>query len=265
VKERTSIECTIDDTILVGNEKATISGTTSLSSSLITLKFINGAQNNDFNVRTDENGCFEFVFTPDRTGEWKFQALFEGSATESQASSDIMTFKMESKPTHISNILSAREVKMNVPVVVYGSVSPGVVGLPVEIQFVSSSLSHTETVSTNADGSFTCAFLPTEPGTWNVLSKIGDGLRYARSQSELMEFSAVPLNIIDKIFIAGLMLVAPPLLYGTAGFACVVFAIVLYVERSHLAPILPKSLSQKIAKGKSNNKKNEQRYRRSKK
>ena len=265
VKERTSIECTMDDTILVGNEKATISGTTSLSSSLVTLKFTNGAQNNDFNVRTDENGYFKFVFAPDKTGEWKFQALFEGSATESQASSDIMTIKMESKMTHISNILSAREVKMNVPIVVQGSVSPSVAGLPVEILFVSSSSSHTETVSTNADGSFTCSFLPTELGTWNVLSKIGDGLYYARSQSELMEFSAVPLNIIDKIFIAGLMLVAPPMLYGTAGFACVVLVIVLYVGRSHLASILPKSLAQKMSKGKNNNKKNEQRYRRSKK
>lgn len=265
VKERTSIECTIDDTILVGNEKATISGTTSLSSSLITLKFTNGAQNNDFKVRTDENGYFKFIFAPDKTGEWKFQALFEGSATESEASSEIMTIKMESKMTHISNILSAREVKMNVPIVVQGSVSPSVAGLPVEILFVSASSSHTETVKTNADGSFMCSFLPTEQGTWNVLSKIGDGLYYARSQSELMEFSAVPLNIIDKIFIAGLTLVAPPLLYGTAGFACVILVIVLYIGRSHLAPILPKSLAQKMAKGKNNNKKSEQRYRRSKK
>ncbi len=265
VKERTSIECIIDDTILVGNEKATISGTTSLSSSLITLKFTNGAQNNDFKVRTDENGYFKFIFAPDKTGEWKFQALFEGSATESEASSEIMTIKMESKMTHISNILSAREVKMNVPIVVQGSVSPSVAGLPVEILFVSASSSHTETVKTNADGSFMCSFLPTEQGTWNVLSKIGDGLYYARSQSELMEFSAVPLNIIDKIFIAGLTLVAPPLLYGTAGFACVILVIVLYIGRSHLAPILPKSLAQKMAKGKNNNKKSEQRYRRSKK
>lgn len=265
VKKKTSIECDIADMILVGDEKAEISGRTSLSSATLTLTLTNRDTNHVYNVKTDENGDFEFIFTPEKTGEWKLQASFEGSETEVSATSDIITFTMESKPTHISNMLSANRVKMNVPVVVYGSVSPGVAGLPVQITFVSSSSSHTETAYTAGDGSFSCNFEPPETGTWNVLSKVGDGLYYSVSQSKLSDFVVVPLNMFDKTLIVCYMLLAPPYLYGTAGLLGASVFLILYKKRDVLAPLLPKSRVKKVEKGKSNSKKQGQRYRRAKK
>ena len=263
VKKKTVIECDIDDIILVGDEKASISGRTSLSSATLNLQFVNDATNHEYEVTTDENGEFEFVFTPDKTGEWKFLASFEGNEIETSATSGTIKFTMESKPTYISNFLSATRVKMNVPVVVQGSVSPAMPRMPVEVMFVSSSSSHIEKVYTASDGSYSCTFQPPEPGTWSVLSKVGDGFRYARSQSELVEFSAIPLNILDKALITCLMALAPPYLYGVVGVVSVSALALLYKKREILAPILPKSSAKKTSKKKNNN--GAKRYRRTKK
>jgi hypothetical protein len=136
------------------------------------------------------------------------------------------------------------------------------------VLFVSpSSSSLTETVLTDADGSYSCTFHPAEEGTWSVLSKVGDGFRYAYS-SQLVEFAAVPLNIFDKIALAALMLVTPPLLYGTGGLLGVATIVVVYLKRDLLAPLLPNSSANKNGndkakgKGKYKGKKNGQRYRR---
>ena len=265
VKSKTSIECDISDLILVGNEKAEISGRTNLNSGSLSLTFTDGVSNHVYEVTTDENGDFRFVFTPDKTGEWEFKASYEGSGTELPATSNVIAFTMESKPTHIANILSANKVKVNKPITVQGSVSPSVVGLPVEILFVSSASVHKEKVSTSADGQFSCNFQAPETGTWTIMSKVGDGLVYAVSQSELIELVVLPLNVIDKMLNLFSMLLSPPYLYGTVGLAGVIVSATIYKMRSIFAPILPKSLAKKADKVKKNNKKGEQRYRRANK
>jgi hypothetical protein len=269
VKKENTIACTVNDVYIVGNEDVKITGSSTLSSASLKLKFTNGDASKDFDIMTDEEGSFEFEFSPDKLGDWNFQAFYDGSGTEFTAESNIVFFTMKSKLTHVSSILSASKVKMNVPVTVSGSVSPSEARLPVEVMFVSSSSSHTETVSTAADGSYSCTFQPTEAGTWSVLSKVGDGLRYASSQSQIVEFAAVPLNIFDKITVAALMLVTPPYLYGTGGVIGLVATAIVYMKREALAPYLPKSAAKKSgnskARGKNKNKKGGQRYRRVKK
>ena len=269
VKEETTIRCSAADLILSGDEKAEISGTTSLTSAPLTLLFTNGATNHDYEVTTDEEGGFDFVFTPDKIGEWVFQAFFDGTDIEYPAASNAVAFTMKSKPTHISNILMSSRVKLNEPVIVSGSVTPGMAGLPVEVMFVSSSSSHTETVVTTADGSYSVSFVPKDVGVWSVLSSVGDGLRYASSQSELVECVIVPLNALDKVVIVALNLVTPPTLYWTGGLTGLVASALIYLKRDRIIPLLPKSLVAKMGlgkkRGKSGNKKSVQRYRRVKK
>jgi len=78
----------------------------------------------------------------------------------------------------------------------------------------------------------------------------------------------VPLNIFDKIALVALMLVTPPLLYGTGGLIGVVTVAVVYLKRDLLAPLLPNYFANKKdndktkGRGKYKDKKNGQRYRR---
>ena len=269
VKKRTSIKCSIDDVILMGDERAEIRGSTSLNSAPIMLQFTHADVSRSYSVATDENGDFDFVFKPDKIGDWEFQASFEGNDMEVPSESDIITFEMKSRPTHISSIIGASRVKINQPVVVSGSVSPGEAGFSVEVLFVSSDSSQSKTVLTGSDGSYTCSFVPTENGVWNAISKVGDGLYYASSQSELMEFTVVPLNVFDKVSKAALMMVVPPYMYVTLGLTGAGTSAILFMKRERLASLLPKSKGNKKgktkAKEKGRNRNGGKRYRRAKK
>lgn len=269
VKAENTIACSVNDMSIMGDEEAKITGSSTLSSVTLTLKFTNGPNVREYEITTEEDGSFEFTFLPDELGAWIFQAFYDGSGTEFPTESNLVTFTMKSMMTHISSVLSASKVKLNQQVIVSGSVSPGAAQLPVEVLFVSpSSSSLSETVLTAADGSYSCTYQPTEEGTWSVLSKVGDGFHYAYSQSQLVDFAVVPLDIFDKIALAALMLVTPPLLYGTGGLIGVVTIAVAYLKRDLLAPLLPNSSDDKKGKrkakgkGKYKSRKNGKRYRR---
>jgi hypothetical protein len=64
-----------------------------------------------------------------------------------------------------------------------------------------------------------------------------------------------------------MMLVKPPYLYGTFGVISIGFSAVLYTKRERIAPLLPKSIAERMAKSKNKKKKKggAQSYKRSKK
>ncbi len=265
VKEKTEIDCRITNTYIVGDEEAEIIGRTSLESTSIKLEFSNGVSTHDFNVMTDENGEFLFEFRPDKVGEWSVQAVYAGSETEYPCVSNTITFSMNSKQTHISSIVNSNQIRLNEPIRISGSITPRLANMPVEILMVSSSTVLTEIVQTSSDGSYSYSFIPPEVGAWSIMIKMGDGLIYGRSQSDLMEVNVMPLNIFDKIGIMLLTLITPPYLYGTIGSVTVASSILVYIKREALAPYLPKSISAKMVKKKAKKKKNGvQRYRRKK-
>jgi len=265
VKEKTEIDCRITNTYIVGDENAEIIGRTSLESTSIKLEFSNGVSTHNFNVITDENGEFLFEFRPDKVGEWSVQAVYDGSETEYPCVSNTITFSMNSKQTHISSTVNSNQIKLNEPIQISGFITPRLANMPIEIMLVSSSTALTEIVHTSSDGSYSYSFIPPEIGAWSIITKMGDGLIYGRSQSGLMEVNVLPLNIFDKITISLLTLVTPPYLYGTIGSATVASSILVYIKREALAPYLPKSVSTKIVKKKAKKKNNGvQRYKRKK-
>jgi hypothetical protein len=269
VKRIISLECFVADKNLYVDESARITGSSTLEIAQITLQFAKGETVESFLVTTDENGGISFNFAPPLLGEWRFQALFEGSETEFPASSNLVNFTVDSRETHISGFLSESEVKKNKPIVVSGSVIPKIPGLSAEVLFVSSAGSHSEKVSTSADGSFTCFYEPADVGVWNVLAKVGDGFFYAISQSEMMEFEVLPLTIIDKAYVTVQMMIEPPYLYGTVGLLGIGISSVVYVKRDTVISSLPSGLGKRLGKNsgkkKGKNGKNGKRYRRKKK
>ena len=249
-----TLTCSLYEKSIRGTQRAEVRGTSSLTSAPIELEFTSGSKKHVYDLYTDESGRFNFEFSPDALGEWSLRAIFNEDEYESTASSETVTFRYESLTTHISALLNPSSVKVGRSISISGSVAPQVDGLPVEMLFVSAASSHTETIFTDLRGSFSFDFTPEEVDTWNVLSKVGDGLVYSKT-SKLLEFEVLPLNIFDKVVNAGLMMLSPPYSYGAIGLVFVGFSSVLYVKRDSVIKRSPKSLAKKFTGKKSNKKK----------
>jgi hypothetical protein len=269
VKRIISLECFIANKNIYGDESARITGSSNLNSAPIQLQFTNGETAKNIIITTDEYGSLSYTFAPPLLGEWSMQASFEGSETEFSALSDFVNFNVRSRETHISGFLSESQVKKNEPITISGSVMPKVPGLAVKVLLVSPSSSHTEVVSTSADGSFTSTLEMAEEGMWNVMASVGDGFVYVASSSDVMEFEVLPLTIIDKAILLVQRMIDPPFLYGTVGLVVVGISSVIYVKRDAVIPALPQGLVKRLGgrggKRKSKNSRNGKRYRRKKK
>ena len=267
VKREVSIMLNMYQTSLIGHEKAEIHGRSSLETTPLTLTFMNGAINKTYEITTDEDGNFDFTFTPDQLGLWTCQASYVGSDITFPTLSDTISFTLESRPTQITSSLSRSSVKVETPIYVRGSLTPRVGNMPVEVLFASSSTVFNETVYTNDQGAYSCVFEPAEEDTWKVLVKFGDGFYYERTESALLEFEVRPLTLIDKVQKMYMMLVRPPYLYGIFGMLSIGFSVVLYTKREWIAPLLPKSIAERMGKSKNKKKKKggAQSYKRTKK
>ena len=265
IKNPVDIECELYEINVRGTQKAEIRGTSSLHSSSITLEFCCGSLQHTYDLTTDENGVFNFKFSPNGIGVWSVVAIFKGDEYESAASSEKVTFTYEILQTHISALLNHTSVKTGKPITISGSVAPQVEGLPVELLYVSPESSFTHTIFTNSRGTFSFTYNPEELGTWNILAKVGDDLIYTKI-NKLLEFEVIPLNIFDKIMNVGAMMLSPPFSYGAIGFVFVGFLSVIYIKRDQVIKRLPESLAKKMqgkkSRQKKKNKNGAQRYRR---
>jgi len=264
-KDPVVIECDLADKTVRGKQKAEVIGSISLPSTNINLEFTNGDFRNTHTITTDEGGNFRFSFTPNRLGNWILQVFFEGSETELPAESEKVTFSMESKPTQISAFLSSSQVKKNKPLIISGAVTPAESSIPIEIMFVSSSSYHSETVYTDVDGTFSHEFKPADEGEWSLITKAGDGLVYSISQSSIMEYAVLPLNLVDKVVLSLSLMLVPPYLYATAGLGGVGLIAVVFVFREKLLPASLVKKGKKNSKKKNNKSGGTHRYRRVKK
>jgi len=269
VKKTATISCSIADMTLMGDQDASISGVTTLVSSLLHVTITNGDDIENFDILTGEDGAFTLTFKPPVLGDWSFQAYFDGDNISLPAVSNVLTFLASSERTQVSGSLSDIVVKKAEPLTVSGSVDPIVQGMQVEVTLVSATASVLEKVSVAGDGTYSFTFSPPETGIWNALSRYGDGFTYENSQSETLEFEVIPLTIFDQITAIYLMIIQPPFIYGAVGFVGLCISSVAYVKREAIINGLPGKLGKSVKKGskkkKKKNGKNGDRFRRSKK
>ena len=249
------IKCNAYSNLVLGNQKAVISGATTLKASELMLAFIHQDASYNLSVVTTDEGNYEYSFSPDKLGEWRVTAYFDGSTYELPAQSLQAIFTYESWATHLYTNVNPSQVKINEPITLSGSVAPEIPGYPINLMLISpSSLVATKTVYSGADGMFTYTFTPDEEGTWDVKASVGDGLIYTVSINYL-DFEVIPLTMIDKASAYGILLITPPYLYATIGLTLVGVISVLYIKREAIIPHLPKSLADKIAVHKKKKKK----------
>jgi len=140
--------------------------------------------------------------------------------------------KERPQETTVTCTLDKQRIKQNGALHVTGSVTPRVGGIPVKIRFVSSTVSHTETVETDSDGVFSCSFNPSEAGMWSVLAEVEGDTSFANSQSAIQEFEATSLNPLDKVL--GIFLgfttqmMKPPYLYILYGVVSIGATVTIY-------------------------------------
>ena len=250
VKNRVTLSCEPSKSKVKMGESVEVRGTATPSVGNVVLRFKNGDHEETVEVEPDALGTFRYTFKPSLMGEWNLQALFSGGDAESPASSDPVTFVAESTPTSIVGSLSSSEVKQNRLITFSGTVAPRIPGLTVEITFASPTSYHKETVVTDAYGGFTYGLKPQEAGAWSVLAQVIDeGLRYAPSQSGLMEFLVTPLGPLGQLVDVLSLMITLPYLYLTTGVTGVGVALAVFKGRDRLIKILPKSIARRISSG----------------
>jgi hypothetical protein len=256
VKKIASIYCSIADMTLMGDQKAEISGDTTLVSSPLHVNFTNGDIVINMDLETEVDGSFNLNFKPPALGDWSFQAHYFGDTLSLPAGSNIITFQASSLRTQITGSLSDIIVKKNKPLTISGSVDPIVTGMKVDVTLVSATESVSEKVPVASDGTYSFTFSPPETGIWNTLTRYGDGFTYKSSQS-LLEFEVIPLTIFDKIIDIYLMMIRPPFIYGAIGAVGLTISSVAYMKRESIINALPGKLGKSMKKGsKKKNKKN---------
>lgn len=261
VKNKVTLDCEVARSELKMGQEVEVRGTATPGLGSVALRFTNGDHEERVEVAPDASGVFTYLFKPSLLGEWNLQALFSGSELGFPASSGLITFITESAPTSIVGSLSSSEVKQNDQITVSGTVAPQIQGLTVEVAFASPTSYHVETVVTDADGGFSCSFNPPEAGAWSVFAQVRDeSLRYAQSQSGLMEFFVAPLGPLDRVTGALGMMITPPYLFLTIGLTGVGAALAVFKGRARLIPLLPSSIARRMTRG-NRKRRTEQRYR----
>ncbi|KON31580.1 hypothetical protein AC482_00010 [miscellaneous Crenarchaeota group-15 archaeon DG-45] len=256
VKNRVKLYCEPDRPRIRMGESVEVRGTATPRVENVLLRFSNDDVEETIKVEPDALGAFRYTFKPSLMGEWSLQALYSGNDLNSPASSDPATFVSESTPTSIVGSLSSTQVKQNRPVILSGTVTPGIPGLTVEITFASPSSYHRDVVVTDASGSFAYSFKPREAGAWSALAQVIDKeLRYARSQSGLIELFVAPSSPLDRLVDALTMMITLPYRYITIGLTGVGATLAVFKGRSHLAHILPQSIANRISNGNKKNRK----------
>ncbi len=134
--------------------------------------------------------------------------------------------------TTITCSLEEQSVKQNKPIHVTGYVTPPIGGVQVNVRFVSSTLSHTETAVTGTDGGFSCSFNPPIADTWSVLAEVEESATLEFSQSALHEFEVTSLTTLDRVL--GIFLgfptqmMKPPFLYVLYGVVSLGATVAIY-------------------------------------
>lgn len=240
------LKCNIFSNLVIGSQKAKVFGTSSLKDSPIILEFIHQDSTQKVSLVTTDIGDFEYLYIPNQLGDWRVKAIFEGDNKELPSQSKQVSFTYQSFTTHIYTNVNPTQVKLNKPIVISGSVAPEVPGLSVEIMLISpTSVVTKKYVYTDLTGTFSYTYLPDEEGTWDAMTKVGDGLVYERANN-YFNFDVIPLTIFDQASIYGLMLITPPYLYATVGLSLVGFVSVLYIKRGAIISHLPESLQEKF-------------------
>lgn len=233
VKNKATLECSVSESTVKMGRNLDISGRISPPSEMVQLQFQRGEQEEIVEVVTDISGYFTYSYDPSGPGEWTLRAISEGNEFDFPSSSNVIEFMVDLDTLKMSCSLSANEVKQNQPVTVTGMVTPAISDMPINVMFSSPTSYIKETVTTDVNGGFSHTFATSEVGVWNVLAEVkGDSIRYASSQSSIMEFIVVSLTVTDKVSNLVSAMITPPLQYLTIGAAGVGTTLVIYTARA---------------------------------
>ncbi len=138
VKARTVTQCNILSPTIIGGESLDLYGFTTVKNSDILLNFVNSKYKENATVKCDENGVFQYSYTPKKPGNWTVVASYDGDASNYPSNSSSIIFNMTPQLTKISCSLPSSEVKVNQSLKLVGSTTPAVAGLVVNVLFSSS-------------------------------------------------------------------------------------------------------------------------------
>jgi len=139
---------------------------------------------------TLESGSFSSTFTPDKAGEWKVKARWNGDENYEGAESNFMSFTVNKASTILTITVSEDTLEHGQSLVVSGSISPPMSSLPILLIYTrpdGSAIRNSVTTSTN--GAFSETFTPDKDGQWSVKASWNGSENYLGATSSSINFN----------------------------------------------------------------------------
>jgi hypothetical protein len=170
-------------------------------------------------VPTDSSGNFRDVCSLNQTGKWIVWAIWNGSETYFDASTDYLKFTVKKMLMSVTCNITSRSITIGENITVTGQVHPIVKNLTVTVTFTASNSTIEQTAITDLNGTYLVSWKPDSMELWQVHAHIAedDSRSAAYSNSTTFKVTDTWLNQYMLYIIGGVG--------GVAGVSVVVFII----------------------------------------
>ena len=221
VKNKVDLSLSGSRTSLKGGESLTVLGSSSLSNTDHTIRFICGSRSKTVTVKTNTVGEFQYTYTPQWVGDYEATVEYGGDGINHAAVSHIREFSVQKRSFTVSTNIDG-VAKNTRPFELSGTVSPAVSGVPISFIIVTPTGSFVDSCRTTQTGSFSTIVVPEELGLWDAIAQVDAGELYESSSSPLATFEVVKLSIPEVIILKAQEFAKPPLLYVPVGLVAAV-------------------------------------------
>ena len=216
VKNEVDLSLSASRISLYGGESLTILGSSSMSNTDHTIRFVCGSHSKTVKVKTNTVGEFQHTYTPEWVGDYDVTVEYGGDVVNHAAVSSTRGFTVETRSLTVSTRVDG-VAKNTRPFELSGTVSPAISGVTISFIIVTPTGSLVESCRTSQTGSFTVTIVPEELGLWEAIAQVEAGELYASSSSQLTSFEVVKLTIPEAIILKAQEFTEPPLLYVPVG------------------------------------------------
>ena len=164
---------------------------TVLDSAAVTDAILNYTSNNTAVSRlvsTDSSGNFRDVYSLNQTGTWIVWAIWNGSETYFDASSDYRKLTVKKVPMSVTCNITSSSITIGENVTVTGQVYPVVENLTVTLTLIGANSTTEQVAYTDSNGTYLVSWKPDSMGLWRMNAHIAEDAYRSAAYSNSTSF-----------------------------------------------------------------------------
>jgi hypothetical protein len=207
----------VGDAVIVSGKLAELSSGSPVSGAFVVVSLTSPNESDSKSVQTGGAGDFSYKYTVAKAGDFTVQASYAGDKLHKPAAAPPVYFKATQISVQVTVETDKAEVGRDVitgstpEITLAGSTDPELPNVKVRIE-IKGAASVTETVGTEADGTFSYTFTPSKEGDYKIVAYFDGDDQYAKAMSTSLKIT-VGKNWTTSIIIA---LVAIVVVLGVA-------------------------------------------------